>query len=328
MIHCLRGIAALAVSLGHLVRIPTKYFSDPLLRDVFSVGQYGVFMFFMISAVVIPLSMIRSSYSHHYLGKFMLKRLIRLEPPYLVSIILALLMIRIKVMLLPDFEDTTPGVRDLLLHIGYLVPFFKGEWASMVYWTLSVEFQYYLALAIMFPFALNGIRSSRYAFYALFLLMPFLHQHGHFLPLYAPLFLAGIIYTLWQTGKIEIMEYAIVSLLCLAVSIGKLIPAACITAALTLFIIHVFAGFSNRVLNFMGEISYSYYLTHLLTGLTFVNLLSHHFSKWYQKIFVLTGGVLFAIGCAWVFYLLVEKISKKLAARVGYGDPEPAIAKG
>lgn len=327
VVHCLRGIAALAVSLGHLVRIPTKYFSDPVLRNIFSVGQYGVYMFFMISAVVIPLSMIRSNYSHKELGKFMLKRLIRLEPPYLVSIILAVFMIKVKVMLLPDFADTTPGARDLLLHIGYLVPFFKGEWASMVYWTLSVEFQYYLALAIMFPFAFNGIRSSRYAFYAIFLLIPFLYQHAHFLPLYGPLFLAGIVYTLWQSGKVELTEYAIVSLLCATACVWKLLPAACIAATLTLLIIHFFTAFSNRILHFLGEISYSYYLTHLVSGLTFVNLLSHHFPKWYQKIFVLTGGVLFAIGFAWIFYLLFERLSKKLASGVSYRNHEPSTVE-
>ena len=53
-------------------------------------GLYGVSVFFVISGFVIPYSLYRGGYRLPQYGKFVLKRIIRLDPPYLVTIILIL----------------------------------------------------------------------------------------------------------------------------------------------------------------------------------------------------------------------------------------------
>ena len=312
VIQCLRGIAALSVCLFHLVTVPADFITMPIVRNSFELGRYGVHMFFMISAIVIPLSMVRNQYSYRNWDRFMLKRLVRLEPAYLVAIVLTIIKYKMRVWLDPGTEDLTPGTRDLFLHLGYLVPFVNGQWASEVFWTLSIEFQFYLFLSLLFPFVLNGNKYARFSFYSIFLLLPFLEQNHELLPLYGPLFLAGIVSVLRGSDIINLREYGIVSVLCLVVSIGKLPAEAIIASMSTLIVVNTLSSYSNRLLNFLGRISYSLYLIHIPTGLAFINIMSHHYTSWYQKLIIISSGCLIAIGSAWVFFFM------NISARIQY----------
>src|SRR5262249_33436290 len=44
------------------------------------------------------------------------------------------------------------SIAQLLLHLGYLNTFFGYPWLQDVYWTLGIEFQYYLFVALIYPF--------------------------------------------------------------------------------------------------------------------------------------------------------------------------------
>lgn len=330
VINCLRGIAASVVCLYHFVNTTTGYIESETIKEIFWFGKTGVYMFFVISGVVIPLSMIRGNYTYNNWGKFMLKRLARLEPPYLASLILALLYFKVRLLVASSApEDITPSFRDLFLHIGYLVPFFNGEWAIDVYWTLSVEFQYYLLLSILLPFALSGKKLTRYGFYALFLVIPFILKGHGFFPAYAPLFLMGIVYVFMLTGNASPTECLIIVGLCLIAGFSVLTPSYTVAAFITLLIIHFIPLYSNKVLRFLGEISYSLYLLHIITGGAMVNLLSHKFNLPYQKPFVIIGGYLLSVACSYLFYLIIEKPSQRLSSRIKYSKPvaqlEPAM---
>jgi peptidoglycan/LPS O-acetylase OafA/YrhL len=41
--------------------------------------------------------------------------------------------------------------RELFAHLGYLNGFFAYRWGNSVYWTLAIELQYYLVIALVFP---------------------------------------------------------------------------------------------------------------------------------------------------------------------------------
>src|SRR4051812_36838833 len=90
VINGLRGLAASLVCFYHFVTTTTGYIESESIRDFFSYGKNGVHIFFVVSGIVIPLSMIKGNYTINSWGKFMFKRLTRLEPPYLLSILLAL----------------------------------------------------------------------------------------------------------------------------------------------------------------------------------------------------------------------------------------------
>ena len=155
-VDALRGLAAaLAVVWYHLT------FGDPkfLAPGVFqSTGRYGgvggVYAFFVISGFIIPWALNRASYGHRNLFRFMAKRMTRLDPPYLVSIafILALGVIARPI---PGFHWHPRHVplRQLLAHLGYANALLGYRWMNDVYWTLGIELQYYLLLALVFPIA-------------------------------------------------------------------------------------------------------------------------------------------------------------------------------
>ena len=64
IIDVLRGWAALSVCLFHYVCTTTGYIETKLITDLFNFGAKGVQVFFIISGMVIPLSMINLKYSY------------------------------------------------------------------------------------------------------------------------------------------------------------------------------------------------------------------------------------------------------------------------
>jgi peptidoglycan/LPS O-acetylase OafA/YrhL len=96
-----------------------------------SYGFLGIAVFFGISGFMIPLSMTRSGYSP---AKFILRRLVRLEPVYLVSVALVIF----SAIILSPFNGVPipPGLSwSALLHVAYIAPWFETAWLNPVYWS-------------------------------------------------------------------------------------------------------------------------------------------------------------------------------------------------
>lgn len=320
VIDSLRGIAASMVCFFHF-STTVGYIDSDYIKDFFSYGSTGVFIFFVISGVVIPLSMIRGGYTMGNWRTFMLKRVARLEPPYLVSIVLALCYFKLRVVMAGESASSLPPfptMENVLFHIGYLIPFTGSDWIIPPYWTLCVEFQYYIALSLILPIILNGSKACRYCLYAIFLLCPFLLPNREFFPLYAPVFLIGIAYAFSKTNIIQVKEYALVTALCIIAGLFVLPVNNIVAALLTILIIQYLPGFANKVLLFLGKISYSIYLLHIVTGSALINILSHRYNVSYQKPIVFIVGYLFTVACSNAFYLAVEKSSQRLSSRIKY----------
>lgn len=320
VINCLRGIAASMVCFFHFVAVKTDYIESDTIKDFFSYGRNGVHIFFVISGVVIPLSMIRSAYTWEDWRSFMLKRLIRLEPPYLFSLLLVIVYFQVRT-LVPGTADLNlmPSARDLFLHIGYLIPFVDGNWALPIYWTLGVEFQYYIVLSLLLPIVLKDNHYSRRGlFYMLFLIMPFIFPGRSFFPIYAPLFLLGILYAFLITNIIRINEYGILMAICIIVSLIVLPLSETIAGLFAILIIHYLPMYTNKALGFLGEISYSLYLLHLITGGALINLLAHKFNESYEKPIVIFIGYLMSVFFAYIFYRIIESPSRRWSKRIVY----------
>lgn len=326
VINCLRGIAASMVCFFHFV-VPKGYIYDEDIKSLFTIGKTGVYIFFVISGVVIPLSMIRGGYAYRNWGKFMLKRVVRLEPPYLACILLALIYFQVRTLVPTSADvDLMPSAKDLLLHVGYLVPFFNAHWALSIFWTLAVEFQYYIALSLLLPMVLTGSKAYRYCFYLIFLFAPFLLLHNiAFLPVHMPFFLLGILYTFLKTGIIESREYFILTLLSITVTVIVSPISNAIAGLLTILIINFLPNFTNNILDFLGKISYSLYLLHPITGKAFINVLSYKFHASYQKPIVIITGYLLTLIAAYIFYRIIEKPSLKLSHKIQYKRSKPAL---
>lgn len=155
----LRFIAIFSVILFHMLNEMTGRIGpvEPgyrWLEQPLSNGFRGVTLFFVISGMILALPFARQ----YLLGskpvslrKYYLRRVTRLEPPYLASLLLIVLMIVI----------CRHGIPEGLLPHAWATAFYQhsliyGQWSSIsgVTWSLEVEIQFY----ILAPFAMQIYR--------------------------------------------------------------------------------------------------------------------------------------------------------------------------
>src|SRR5882672_4406678 len=85
----LRGISACGVMLFHYTIETSINISDNNpLRIIGSYGHWGVIVFFVVSGFVIPYAMHSNAYEIKAIGKFLLKRSLRIEIPFLSMVVL------------------------------------------------------------------------------------------------------------------------------------------------------------------------------------------------------------------------------------------------
>ncbi len=319
VLNSLRAFAALSVCIFHYVCTVTGFVTNEIILSIFSFGHYGVQMFFVISGFIIPWSMYNSKYKIRNFFTFTAKRLIRLEPPYLISLLIAIVHTYART-LGPHYNgvDITPSGKEILLHFGYLVPFFEGAtWIRPVYWTLAIEFQYYLAIGLLFGFISSNKIWLRIIIYILFLSGPVLLK-SNFLPFHLPVFLLGIIVYLYKTDIIKSIElYSVATTILVFIGIFNNLPTL-FFAGFTFLIIMYFSHVKSAVGDFLGNISYSIYLFHSLTGMLLLNYFAHSATSALIKLLLIIVAVLVTILASWVVYRFVEKPSKELSSRIKY----------
>ncbi len=319
VLNSLRAIAALSVCLFHYVCTVVGYTTNEIILSTFYFGQYGVQMFFVISGFIIPWSMYHGNYRIRNFFTFTAKRLIRLEPPYLISLGLAILHTYLR-SFSPQYNgiDITPDANQIFLHFGYLIPFFEDEkWIRPVYWTLAVEFQYYVTIGLMFPLIISKKIVLRIAFYSAFLFSVF-YTNDAFLPYHLPIFLLGILLFLKRIYLVGEIEFYLVSLSCFIFIIWKHDIPTTLFSFIAYFSILHFSGWKNKVGDFLGNISYSLYLFHSLSGMIILNYFAHFVTSPVIKTLLVLVAVMAAIAFAWVINKLVEEPSKKWSSKIKY----------
>lgn len=319
ILDSLRGAAALSVCLYHFVCTTTGYVTNEYVLSFFGFGKHGVQMFFVISGFIIPWSMAQAGYQLKNLPKFLGKRLIRLEPPYMVALFLAIIILAVRARILgPDSNLQGLSFPRIALHFGYLIPFFQEyKWVNQVFWTLAVEFQYYFVIALIFPvFNLKGI-GFRLTLYFVALAAMFFSSSA-FLPYWAPLFLLGIVLFYYKSEKIKAAEYWLVTSLVLCFGLFRYEFGDVLFSGIAVFVIAFYANVNLKFGDFFGKISYSLYLIHPIVGATAINLLSHRFTEPYQKVLVIILGLLISIAGAFVMYYFIERPSKNFSRKISY----------
>ena len=151
----LRGLAALAVVFNHF-----GYFVPPGLKDPVNQwvnpGDYGVFVFFIISGYIVPASLERKG----SVRTFWVSRIFRLYPLYLLAVAIALALYSVHVGgLRGEGADPETSILSQMLMMSNVL---AGENVPNVVWSLSYEMIFYLLLTALFMARIHR-RSSRYA---------------------------------------------------------------------------------------------------------------------------------------------------------------------
>jgi peptidoglycan/LPS O-acetylase OafA/YrhL len=162
----LRFIAIIAVILFHLSGYVTNKLGrigeHDLLVTILSTGHIGVQLFFVVSGFVIALPFAKSHFFNTQrprLSQYLFRRLSRLEPPYIVN-----LLILYSMLVLVNGVDQLALFPHLITSIAYIhnIIYHTASTINVVAWSLEVELQFYvLAPLLTFLFAIRSDTTRR-----------------------------------------------------------------------------------------------------------------------------------------------------------------------
>ena len=319
----LRGLAALAVAWFHFTH-GGHLLADGWLKSTGTYGWLGVEAFFVISGFVLPLSLYRGRYRlRSHALTFVLKRIVRLDPPFIATIALTVALAYAST-LAPGFAGAPPSFTwtNILLHLGYLNAFVGQPWINPVFWTLAVEFQFYILIALAFPVLMAIPRPYRgVATVALGALTFAWPDRGHVI-FYLPLFAFGVATFDHFTGRVGRTQYALtLAGLTLVGLLAMDWPMAAMGLATALVVAFVRVRVP-RWLASMGLLSYSLYLVHVPIGGRVVNLGTRWADTLPAQLAVLAVAVALSLAAAYAMYWLVEKPSQRLSSAIRYRQPD------
>jgi peptidoglycan/LPS O-acetylase OafA/YrhL/glycosyltransferase involved in cell wall biosynthesis len=353
-IDALRGFAALAILFHHLLHStvlerPLREVLPQFIQYGFGKGALAVEVFFVISGFVIAYSLRRTAPTAGNVGKFIVRRQLRLDPPYWTAIlfVIALQLVE-RVVLKFDRHLWSPG--EVIANAFYLHEILHLEPPVLdVAWTLCLEIQFYLAFIIaLYLFESLHRRSERVG-----------------LPMVMALFASGVASLIYSPGHEKDLawlfpywcHFAAGALCCWAVTrrmhVGFLISFFAIYSAWLAIspTLHLLSGFitvttiaavgfggkltswlAAKPFQFFGTISYSLYLLHLPILLA---IMRAGYKVTGDNPWAALGWMLFAfaacVAAAWVFHLLIERPSMNLASRFSRrpaAPPFPPLAPG
>ncbi len=334
----LRGVAALAVLLFHIST--SDFFKHapgwvvPLNTVANAVGFLGVEIFFVISGFVIAYSLRNVTVTGGFVVKFAVRRSLRLDPPYWSAIAMT---VAISVLFSKALHATTypvPSISTLAANLFYLQGILHRPQLLIVFWTLCYEIQYYLFYIFLQWIVQKMTRSSMSAHRTLTAILS-LTGIASLVCFARDPSVGGWSYNWWYLfafGAILSREMlvrgkllgpiGVLLLLSVALQSHHLEPAAGALTGLALYAATQFNGLctwlSNALIQYLGRISYSLYLTHtlalqILTGI----LLRIRLAPMFHSIPAYISMLLIPIICAEIFYRIIEKPSHQWAIHFG-----------
>jgi peptidoglycan/LPS O-acetylase OafA/YrhL len=321
VINSLRAIAALMVCVFHFTHHRDEagiFMSDgTFVKYLCYLGHHGVNVFFVISGFVIPFSMYQSRYEIMNAGKFITKRLIRLHPPFVLSMLLYALM---------EFLYWAKGGYQITYdwpRIGHnfllTAKFFDNDWFQDVYWTLAIEFQYYIFIALTFPLLFG---SYRWLSKVLLVLIPLAtiqlgYHEKHIFFFHAPIFAIGMGAFLLKINRINHIQFIAYVIYNGLLAFNEITEEGAFFAVATALVI-VYAEFRNKWMEWVGDVSYSLYLTHGFAGCQLMYYAGRFCEGVSQKIMMLIGAAMVSILFAWLFARIIEVPSMRWSQMIKY----------
>jgi peptidoglycan/LPS O-acetylase OafA/YrhL len=310
-IDILRGIAAAMVTVFHLAK------STDLTGGTAMLGTYGwagVQIFFVISGFVLPYSMFRFGYTLKNFGTFILKRMIRIYPAYLCAIFIGIALTLATGRHLISMEA-------IAAHFLFLNNIIGLPSSSAVFWTLAIEFQFYLLIGLLYPFFLTSNKNSLILLFTVSICSLWF-KHPGYIVYWFPFFALGILIFHLRFTKIPPgVFWTSCGLLVVFITFNHGVPHAIASCFAVLFILY--AKFEKETLFqkaflFLGTISYSLYLIHWDLGRAGVRAARNLPLIGDIGSIKLSIGFLLSVLFAWLLYVTVEKSSMRYSSEIKY----------
>jgi peptidoglycan/LPS O-acetylase OafA/YrhL len=338
-IDAMRGLAALAVVVEHVYGknlTHARALPEPF-HAVFVNGYLGVFVFFALSGFVISHAVGNTPVTLGYLGRFALRRAVRLDPPYWATIALAIGVVAVSNVLFVDRVLPLPTPSSVVTHLFYLQALTGHDHILGVFWTLCYEVQFYLLYVVCLGVGQKLARSPRSTvpWTAVVLVVTGvlgLGVEAGVLPLSSawclgawPCFLLGVAARAVVVRRLPFVVLAavVIGLFATLWACGADAKGIVTTGATAL----VLAGLGPRLaqwslgrpLQALGAISYSLYLTHMIAGSRIARGAMRVFGAGMtttQLVLSLVLAVAGSIAFAAIWYLSVERPAQQLSRRV------------
>ena len=321
IIEILRGLAALAVTWFHLTEYGKAEYLNGWLSTFSKYGWLGVEVFFVISGFIIPYSLWRSNFElKRHWNKFLLKRLIRIYPAYLISISIIVLLGFMSAFA-SNFQNVDPNINisNILLHIFFLNDIFSGEAAlSPVFWTLAIEFQYYLLIVLLYPLLTSSRLSHKILILLILCALAFIIPQKNLIFSWLLLFNFGILAFQFIAKKISLTQYFIMIFIAAILSYYNKEILITVIGLLTSFSIAFVQAPKIVIFVFLGKISYSLYLLHFIVGIRIMNFLARFGQGSYMRILSLVFALCLSFLAAYLMYQYVEKPTQKYFKNIKY----------
>lgn len=307
-----------------------KLISNPFISAVILEGGHGVSFFFMISGFILALPFIKEKISTGpvvSLKKYYLRRLTRLEPPYLAALLISFILL--VVVKNKSFTDLLPHLGASSLYMHNII-YNSSSSVLGVAWSLEVEVQFYLlAPFLCFIFLIKQKFARRIILFLLILLSGiYSYQQLWKLPAILPdficYFLSGMFLAdLYSGGHRLKLNKSVGAVAGGCFLIG--LPFIISVHSIWFFLLKLFlmnAAFylvlfneglkklmSRQIITIIGGMCYSIYLLHVLImsgvsqGLASLPLLQGPIAVLVYAILLISAVLVFSAG----FYKLIEQ---------------------
>jgi len=300
-IDSLRGLAILMVMATHL---------GPALQEtstfLTAYGRMGVQLFFVVSALTLCISMQNRINEQFYIGNFFIRRYFRIAPMYILGVLIY------SPLIVNYFPEIKSSVFDYLSHIFLLHGFTYNAFKTIVPggWSIGVEFIFYLLFPIIFLFLRK--ESSKFKYQSLlimFICASFVQnlyfqlyepnyssvwKYGYWSPInQLPVFMVGVL--LYRHVCIEMLEYTLLKCTSRFIVLTfstmvvwqlqfpfyvALVPLLSAFSFYYLYFIFKLIPWLNiRLLQRIGQLSFSMYILHFLSLMILINLNSLDFLR-------------------------------------------------
>jgi peptidoglycan/LPS O-acetylase OafA/YrhL len=201
------------------------------------------------------------------------------------------------------------------------------NWINPVYWSLGIEFQYYLLIGLIYPAFVGNKKLLNTLFllvvtilcWAIFLILikgTYLH-YGSLIFQYFPVFIVGITIFQLKENLISKYSYVLINILIIGLCFTEFklgVILAILFATIVLFLMKK----SPKIFLFLGKISFSMYLLHVPLGGGFSKLIIPHVKDDSTRTILILLSVIPIIVISWLFYKIVEEPCISLSKRIKY----------
>lgn len=333
-VDLLRVIACLSVCLFHFCNLKLNA-SDGYLQNtsillrVSNIIWHFMFSFFIISSYILFFSLDNENYKIDHFGKFILKRFLRIYPPFLISVIIFVL-IQYGFTLNPNYKGVSFVINwtKLISNLLFCPSLFGQEWYNPIYWTLAIEFQFYFVLGVLFP-VLNSSKFNKlfifeisailFLYLTIYFDLTIFNLNKQTMFSYSDLFYLGFVLYRYKSNKISLNKLIVILIFLLPAfflhyHLGEHLVIFYISILSSILILRVKK--QPKIILKISNISYSFYLTHGFTGGLFLYFTRDIFTNEITKSIVVFIAILFSFYGAYPYYFLIEKPCQKLSQKL------------